>query len=180
MVISRKRLDGARKKYAAVQRKLESEMGQLDALELRDSELKALHAAEERHLREAQKVTADLKAQQYRQGQALFAERKKERDLISEIAGAHAENRNMKAKITQLEAQVCISENKDASCCNDTSKPRNTPDLCNKAFSALNDNRCVSVPVAPLLKPMLLQRCYIGIFALLICRASLRIDTVLM
>ncbi|CAD7704050.1 unnamed protein product, partial [Ostreobium quekettii] len=102
----RKRLDGARKKYAAVRRKLESEMGQLDALELRDSELKALHAAEERHLREAQKVTADLKAQQYRQGQALFVERKKERDLISEIAGAHAENRNMKAKIAQLEAKV--------------------------------------------------------------------------
>ena len=99
-------MDEARRKHATVRRKLESEVAQLDTLELRDGELQALHASEERHLRDAQVVVADLKSQQYKQGQALFVERRKERDLISEIAGSHATSKNLKAKIAQMEEQV--------------------------------------------------------------------------
>lgn len=102
----RKTLDTARKQFAATRRKLEGEMNQLDGLELRDNELMAMHAAEERHLEEARKEIADLKSQQYKEGQILFNDRHKERELISEIAGSHLQNKNLKCKITHLDAQV--------------------------------------------------------------------------
>ncbi|GMH34075.1 hypothetical protein BSKO_01909 [Bryopsis sp. KO-2023] len=104
--VLRSKVDAARKQFAVTRRKLESEMNQLDNLELRDGELVAMCAAEQRHLDEAQKEVVDLKAQQFKEGQKLFTERHRERELISEIAGAHSQNKNLKAKIAQLDDQV--------------------------------------------------------------------------
>lgn len=67
-----------------------------------------MHSAEERHLEEARKEVTDLKSQQYKQGQSLFNERHKERELISEIAGSHLQNKNLKSKIAELDVQVMM------------------------------------------------------------------------
>jgi len=87
-------------------RKLESEYSQLDTLEGRQGELEALHKAEGRRRVEAGRDVKDLEKALYAQSQQLFCERAKEKDLISAISGGQAQNRNMVAKIQQLDDQA--------------------------------------------------------------------------
>lgn len=110
MTVNRKKLDDARKQFSATRRTLDSEMNHLGSLELKDNELMAIFLSEERHLEEGRKEVDNLKSAQFKQGQKLFDERHQERDYISNIAGAHSQNKNLKCKIAQLEDQVWCLE----------------------------------------------------------------------
>lgn len=76
-----------RKRYAALKRTLEEEFGQLDSIESKVAELENIRRREEVTLKALQKENDELKKEQFKQSQVLFALRQKERDLISEIAG---------------------------------------------------------------------------------------------
>lgn len=91
-------------------RKLEGEYAQLDSLEAKEAELENLRRAEEQHNLEVEKEIKELEKVQYRQAQALSKERMREKDLISEISGGQGQNRNMVAKIQQLDDQVRYSD----------------------------------------------------------------------
>lgn len=66
---------------------------------------------------EAMQVEKSLRALeklQFEKGQELFKERKREKDLISEISGGQAQSRNLVNKIQQLDEQVRWQHSCDA------------------------------------------------------------------
>jgi chromosome segregation ATPase len=102
----RARLDAARKRYALLKRKLEGEFQQLDSMDAKVAELELMRTEEEVALRAANKLNEQLKKEQFRRSQALFELRTKERELISEISGGQGQNKNLAARISQLDEQV--------------------------------------------------------------------------
>lgn len=69
---------------------------------------------------EAMQVEKSLRALeklQFEKGQELFKERKREKDLISEISGGQAQSRNLVNKIQQLDEQVRWRHSCDAQHC---------------------------------------------------------------
>ena len=83
----RGRLDAARKQYATLRRKLESEANELDTLESKVEELDSLRQQEENHLKAVLKEAEALKKLYFKKSQQLYELRQRERSLISEIAG---------------------------------------------------------------------------------------------
>lgn len=59
-------------------------------------------------LKAAIKENDDLKKEQFKRSQRLFELRTKERELISEISGGQGQNKNLAARISQLDEQVCV------------------------------------------------------------------------
>lgn len=92
----------------AAHRKLEGEYSQLDTLEGRQAELETLRVAEGRRAADAEREVKELEKALYAQSQSLFKERSREKDLISTISGGQAQNRNMVAKIQQLDDQARV------------------------------------------------------------------------
>ncbi len=65
----RSRLDAARKRYAVLKRRLETEFQQLDTMELKVQELDNMRKAEEMRLKAALKLNEDLKKDQFKRSQ---------------------------------------------------------------------------------------------------------------
>ena len=61
---------------------------------------------EEARLVALEKELRGLKTEQFRRGQQLFALRSREKEQISEIAGAQAQAHNLQDKLNRLEQQV--------------------------------------------------------------------------
>ncbi|GBF94678.1 flagella associated protein [Raphidocelis subcapitata] len=101
----RQRLESVQRRQAALQRRLEEGYGQLSSLEARVAELEGVRRAEDARLKGLQKEVEGLKKDQFRAGQALFALRQRERELISEISGGQGQNRNLAARLLQLDEQ---------------------------------------------------------------------------
>lgn len=59
---------------------------------------------------QVEKSLRTLEKLQFEKSQDLFKERKREKDLISEISGGQAQSRNLVNKIQQLDDQVTILE----------------------------------------------------------------------
>eukprot|EP00892_Ulva_mutabilis_P002355 jgi/Ulvmu1/1211/UM109_0009.1 len=102
----RSRLDDIRRRVAANHRKLESEYSHLSTLAEKEKELELLGALEDKRIVEVEKSLRALEKLQFEKGQELFKERKREKDLISEISGGQAQSRNLVNKIQQLDDQV--------------------------------------------------------------------------
>lgn len=102
----RRHLDAARKRYAILKRRLEIEFQQLDTMELKVQELDNMRKAEEQRLKAAIKMKEDLKKDQFKRSQKLFELRTKERELIGNISGGQAQNKNLAVRISQLDEQV--------------------------------------------------------------------------
>lgn len=64
-----------------------------------------------------EKSLRTLEKLQFEKGQQLFKERKREKDLISEISGGQAQSRNMVNNIQQLDEQVRGHDTWDATAC---------------------------------------------------------------
>lgn len=62
---------------------------------------------EEMRLKAAIKENDDLKKEQFKRSQRLFELRTKERELISEISGGQGQNKNLAARISQMDEQLC-------------------------------------------------------------------------
>lgn len=102
----RKRLDLSRKQYAALRQRLDTEFGLLDSVEAKIAELESIRRSEEVRLKGLQKEHEEMRKEHLKQTQALFQLRRKEQDLISEIAGGQGQNKNLAARIVALDAQV--------------------------------------------------------------------------
>mmetsp|Transcript_20436 Transcript_20436/g.66353 ORF Transcript_20436/g.66353 Transcript_20436/m.66353 type:complete len:909 (-) Transcript_20436:163-2889(-) len=102
----RLRLEKARKKLGVNSHKLETEYATLDTLEKKSEELASVQEEEEEQLKAVQKLVVTLKERMFKSSQELFALRTQERDLIAEIAGGQSQNKNLSAKIAQLDQQV--------------------------------------------------------------------------
>ncbi len=66
---------------------------------------------------------ADLKTAQYKFSQTLFGERSAEKELVSEIAGAQAQNRNLAGKIASLDEKVRVRTSKLSYFCHAMMRP---------------------------------------------------------
>lgn len=78
----------------------------MEQMELKDDALQARLQTEARMLKEAERDVQNLKQDQYRKGQTLFEEKQKETDLLSNISGIAAQDKNMRSKITTVDEQV--------------------------------------------------------------------------
>lgn len=102
----KKKLELVRRKLAKARQRLENEKVELMTLEERSAELARVQADNEEELAASQKEGIAHKELLFKTSQELFRLRTKERDLIAEIAGGQAQNKNMGQKILQLDAQV--------------------------------------------------------------------------
>ncbi|GFR48534.1 hypothetical protein Agub_g10430 [Astrephomene gubernaculifera] len=102
----RQKLDAARKRFAVLKRKLETEFSNLDSMEAKAAELESMRRGEEARLKAVVKEHELLKKEQYKRSQVLFELRTKERELISEISGGQGQNKNLAARIHTLDEQV--------------------------------------------------------------------------
>ncbi|KAI8473820.1 MAG: hypothetical protein J3K34DRAFT_166010 [Monoraphidium minutum] len=104
--VKRQRLEAVRRRQEALRRQLEEGYGHLGGLEARVAELEGVRRAEEARLKALQREVEALKKDQFRAGQALFALRQRERELISEISGGQGQNRNLASRLLQLDEQA--------------------------------------------------------------------------
>lgn len=102
----RRRLDVARKRYAALRRRLEGEFAQLDTMDAKILELERIRQREEERLKALIKEGDNLKKEQVKRSQQLFDLRQKERELISEISGGQSQNKNLASRVATLDEQV--------------------------------------------------------------------------
>uniref|UniRef100_A0A061QV58 Flagella associated protein n=1 Tax=Tetraselmis sp. GSL018 TaxID=582737 RepID=A0A061QV58_9CHLO len=102
----RSKLDAMRKNSVVANRKLDSEFSQLETMEQKVNELLEMQLAEEKRLKEQLKAVDEMKKAMFKKSQELFELRNKERDLIAEIAGGQAQNKNLVANISRHDAQV--------------------------------------------------------------------------
>ena len=102
----RRRLDAMRKDLVVTNRKLEGEFAQLETIESKVNELESMFSAEEKRLAAQIKAVADMKKVMFKESQRLFELRNQERDLIAEIAGGQAQNKNLAGNISKNDSQV--------------------------------------------------------------------------
>lgn len=93
-------------KLSDAQTKLEVEMSELDSLEKRNDMLDSIYKEKEEELRRMRGELALFKQNLFKKSQDLFKLRSMERDKIAEIAGGQAQDRNLSAKINQLDTSV--------------------------------------------------------------------------
>jgi hypothetical protein len=70
-----------------------------------------LHQGELARLSTAEKRLKELKAEWFRQSEALSAARDREKQAASEVQGAVAQRRNADARLAKLDAQVRVRGN---------------------------------------------------------------------
>lgn len=74
------------------------------------NELSEMMVAEEKRLAAQVKAVADMKKAMFKKNQDLFSLRNTERDLIAEIAGGQAQNKNLISNISKLDSQVSSAD----------------------------------------------------------------------
>ncbi|KAK9820385.1 hypothetical protein WJX72_009778 [[Myrmecia] bisecta] len=99
-------LDALQQKQASAKQQLQGEFGNLSSLEQRVKELEDMRQREQDRLVAVEKELKGLKTEQFKRGQELFSLRSKEKEMISEIAGGQAQNKNLAEKINGLDDQV--------------------------------------------------------------------------
>lgn len=99
-------VDGLHLKLDSTKHRLESDLDELDNLQDKNQALLKRQMREEARLQELDREKHGLRDKIFKTGQDLFGLRTKERDLIAEIAGTQSQNKNMEAKINQLDAQI--------------------------------------------------------------------------
>eukprot|EP00736_Rhodelphis_marinus_P006285 Rmarinus@m.16247 len=86
-------------------RRLEMEYSNQADLEKRASEIEKIFKEEEERYREMLKMLQEMKDRMFKQSQELWRLRQEEANLIGEISGAQTSNKNLTAKIRQLDAE---------------------------------------------------------------------------
>ena len=82
-------------------------------MELRDDALRHRLETEQQQLQDAETDIRHLKQEQYKKGQMLFEEKRREADCISGISGIAAQDRNLRCKVMTLEEQVYLFSLRD-------------------------------------------------------------------
>lgn len=101
-----KLVDNLANKVEMTQQRLVDELGQLDQLQDKNKYLLNKQNEEETKLQELEREKHVLRDKIFKTGQELFQLRTTERDFIAEIAGTQSQNKNLEAKIDQLDAQI--------------------------------------------------------------------------
>jgi len=104
------RLAKAEARHAAALEGYDAKLEQLQRLDGRAARLGALQDAEEHRLQTLRSEVAALKDQIFSRSEVLAALRRKEADLIAEIAGGQSQNANLQGKVRQLDAQLVRQE----------------------------------------------------------------------